>query len=91
MLSKRKLDYKTYFILNCSTGADVKIGKSSNPKKRLSVIQPGNHSKLVILAILEEDIEKELHIKFKEYHSFGEWYRFEGELKNYISSLVQDD
>lgn len=86
-MKKRNNDYKTYFILNCTTQSDVKIGKSCNPAQRLQILQPGNHCTLEVVAVIEGDHERELHSRFKAYHVSREWFSYEGELKEYIESL----
>ncbi len=75
-----------YFIV--SEDGFVKIGKSrTNPYYRLSSLQTGNPHKLELkLAIKGHPIiEKLMHKLLQKYHYRGEWYRFEGVLKQFIT------
>lgn len=71
--TKVRRKYNTYFIQGQVT-EKIKIGKSFDPKKRLSDLQVGSPDNLVLLAVLEGDHEKRLHERFKSTHSHGEWY-----------------
>lgn len=65
-----------YFIQETETGA-IKIGWSSNLRKRLAALQISNHSKLKLLAAYEGCIgeEKDTQDHFKEFRIRGEWFR----------------
>lgn len=77
---------KTYFLTNGK--GQVKIGCSSDPEKRLSIIQPGNPYRLKIALVLDTNREKELHKKFAKYKNdlIGEWFSNEGELLEFIEN-----
>jgi len=81
----------TYFILDAKSNA-VKIGKTSQTiKEKMVSIQYGNPNKLRVIAVIErEDIEEELHLKFRRLRMRGEWFRYEGELKSFIEDLPQE-
>lgn len=64
---------KTYFILNTNTKL-IKIGKSIRPSQRLKDIQGMAGAKLELLAVIDKNIESELHIHFKKYRRTGEWF-----------------
>lgn len=81
-VAETKRNYKTYFI---RYGEEVKIGKSEDPRKRLSNLLLPKSAE--ILGFLDFDIEAELHRKFKKYRTQGEWYRYEG-LKEFISNAL---
>ena len=68
-----KAAVKTYFILNTSTKL-IKIGRSVRPSKRIKDIQGMAGAKLELLAVIDSDIEAELHIQFKQYRRTGEWF-----------------
>lgn len=63
-----------------------KIGYSNNPNKRLSSIQIGCPFTLEIIKTIEgsQEREKKTQKYFKKYKERGEWYRIEGELKDYL-------
>jgi hypothetical protein len=52
----------------------VKIGRSLNPEKRLRAIKNGNPDILKLLGIINDDREIELHQRFAEYRTSGEWF-----------------
>jgi hypothetical protein len=64
---------KTYFILNTSTKL-IKIGKSVRPSQRIKDIQGMAGAKLELLAVIDRNIEAELHNQFKQYRRTGEWF-----------------
>jgi len=79
-----------YFIGNTKEGY-VKIGHSNNPNKRLKSIQTGCPFRVDILHTIDDadiDVEKQLQKKFKLYNTVGEWFRYEGELKNYLEQIT---
>ncbi len=86
-----------YFIV--SDDGFVKIGRSFNhPINRLDSLQTGNpHGlKLRLFIMGDSKIEKLMHKLFNKYHYRGEWYKFEGILKQFVTypfslSLVIDD
>ena len=64
-----------YLILS---GSLFKIGKSNNPKKRLSQIQTSSPFESYLIGIIECDndfeIEKKLHCEYKNKRIKGEWF-----------------
>lgn len=95
-LPKDTYDGKTkpgyvYFLQNSFT-LDVKIGRTGNKdvQKRLKDLQVGSSHPLVVLKVLRcEDPnakEKEFHSLFSHLRLSGEWFKFEGELKHYLSN-----
>lgn len=64
---------KTYLI-KCEESGLIKIGKTKNMKARLSMLQTGSSSKLKLIHVFDEDIEKALHLKFKSSRKKGEWF-----------------
>jgi hypothetical protein len=75
-----------YFILN-SKNNTVKIGKTDNLQKRLSQLQTGSDSCLVVILTLPGDVEeeKELHLRFSDHRLNGEWFTFSDEIKQYTN------
>jgi hypothetical protein len=75
-----------YFILNKKRNA-VKIGYSANPAKRLAALQTSNSDKLVFLGAIVGDVslERTLHEAFRNSRLSGEWFRYEDDVKAYIS------
>jgi hypothetical protein len=77
----------TYFMfspkMNC-----IKIGKSSQPAKRLRELQTGNADTLQIIGQLAGNHESALHVQFEGYRVFpGEWFRADGPgLRDFLKS-----
>lgn len=79
-----------YFIQAGENGP-IKIGRSEDPQKRLEQLQVGNHQKLSIIWICENEqyeddceFESILHDIFKEYKLRGEWFRWCKQVEKYI-------
>lgn len=68
----------------------VKIGYTANLKNRFSSFLTCSPHRLEILRIEETTdghLEKRLHTKFDDCRVAGEWFKYEGRLKRYITSL----
>jgi hypothetical protein len=63
---------KTYFARG--EPGFVKIGKSGQPRKRLSQLQTANPRTLEIVLLLDGDREKELHSRFNKDKIHGDWF-----------------
>lgn len=77
-----------YFIGAVDTGL-VKIGYTKGDVEfRLAMLQIGSPIHLYLIGALEggKETETKLHKRFKSFHSHGEWYRIEGELKTYLEN-----
>lgn len=70
------------YIIQSSNNGCFKVGRSSNPKKRLQQLQTGNPYKLKIILVLEDmgRIEKSVH-SFITLNARkkckGEWFEYE--------------
>jgi len=88
-LSRGRIDRKggcVYFLHNPYNNM-VKIGKTTNLKKRLQVHKISSpEAKLLgfIKSSTPYELESDLHGRFMEYHVEGEWFKYRGELKKYI-------
>ena len=69
----------------------VKIGYSKDVRKRLKQIQTGCPFELDIIARFPGTvaIEKSLHDKYDEYRLRGEWFKYEGKLKEAIENQIK--
>jgi hypothetical protein len=63
---------KTYLIKDASSGL-VKIGRSTQIQRRLSVIKTGNPSAYLI-GHINADVESDLHGQFASLRISGEWF-----------------
>ena len=83
-----------YFIQDLESKR-IKIGESDDPTMRIKQIMTSSSSKkgCVILAVLPGGIkrESEMHKKFSQYHSRGEWYEESDEITCYILELVKSE
>lgn len=62
-----------YFIQS-SDGGPIKIGKSSNPKRRLANLQTARSDKLLLLGTSNLP-EESLHQRFADLRLNGEWFK----------------
>lgn len=72
------MKHKSGFIYCISDGEHVKIGRSHNPLQRLSILQPGNPRPLTLVGVIptrdQVKREREIHLKYRGQHVFGEWF-----------------
>jgi hypothetical protein len=79
----------TYFVLNESSG-DIKIGKTTNIKGRMSGLQNGSAQKLCLLHLVNEDREAEFHRRFAHIRiPGGEWFQGTPILRNFVDALKE--
>lgn len=78
---------KTYIVFN-PTSQLIKIGKSISPKSRIRNLQMQAGSIFEVLALIDSDLESELHKKFAEYRTVGEWFEDrDGVIREYAKTL----
>lgn len=67
----------------------VKIGFANNVAKRLSALQTSCPFELRLLASFQGKMkrEREFHERFAALRMSGEWFRLEGEIKDFLESL----
>ena len=78
-MTKRNSNTKTYLIKDTATGL-IKIGKAINVNNRLQSLQCGSASKLNVVHVFDADIERVLHLEFKESRKYGEWFDIQPEI-----------
>ena len=93
-IKKEKQNAYVYVIGNKEMKV-CKIGFSNNVFKRITAIQTGCPFKLEIFCIVEGSVqtEKKLHKKYDHLRLNGEWFKYEGLLKNSIEnteSVIKD-
>lgn len=71
--NSRNKTVKTYFFKNPITGL-IKIGRTIDVKTRKQSVQCGAGIELFVIAVIEGDIENELHKQFADYREHGEWF-----------------
>ena len=85
--TQHRIDSSTYLIRNPSTNL-LKIGKTTNMKSRLESLQCGAGNKLEVIAVINENIERDMHVKFSELREFNEWFSDpSGEIEAYFKKL----
>lgn len=77
---------KIYFV---KSAGEIKIGKTGvNPQDRLKSLWGSNASKCELLGVIDTNdafkLEKELHKKFADKWSHGEWFYLDNELMKFI-------
>jgi len=77
------------YFLKAEDTDRIKIGYSKNVRNRLRSLKSESPVKLRLVTYIKGDIEKEseIHSRFERYRIGGEWFKFEGELKDYILNL----
>lgn len=77
-----------YFIQSGDNG-HVKIGYTTNFESRLKHLQTGCPETLKILATIKggEDIERQLHNRFRQYQYRNEWFEPHPELLDFINKI----
>ena len=63
----------TYIVRNPHTG-HVKIGMSTSPHSRIKTLGMASGAELEILAVINGDMEAELHGRFSQHRTHGEWF-----------------
>ena len=81
-------DPRVYFLKALRSKA-VKIGTSSDVAQRIAGLRAQYGSRLVLVGTVpgDERYEKTLHRAFADYRIRGEWFRCEGRLATFLSSL----
>lgn len=69
---KPKKKRKTYLMTDLLTGM-TKIGYSISPRTREKTLQ-SEKPETKLLAVLNKNIERELHLKYSDYRVRGEWF-----------------
>ena len=68
------------YLIKNSEDDTYKIGVAKNPRKRLSQLQTGNSSELLLVDVYETEeaykIEKILHRRYSHLRKQGEWFSF---------------
>lgn len=79
-----------YFIRAVGAGA-IKIGVTSNVKKRLYGLRSASPGRLELLGYVvgDTDLERDLHGRFFDWHLRGEW--FSERILPDVISLLQDE
>lgn len=84
-------DGKSYVYFIGGDETPIKIGFSSQPYERLTILQTAHWCKLSILAKIEGDLslEKHFHARFAAYRLCGEWFAREAEILAEIERINQ--
>ena len=79
-----------YFLTDGNT---IKIGRTGNPKERLSSLQVSNSNKLRFIKIFHNrgDYEFLIHAIFYELRLNGEWFKDDGQIRSYIRLLFRNN
>lgn len=85
----KRIPNHLYFV-RC--GPFVKIGIAADVRKRVKDMEMHNPYDLEITHVMlgKRKEEKELHQRFSAYRHKGEWFRYQGELREYVEGLIND-
>lgn len=74
------------------TGAFVKIGHTGNVRSRLSAVRTASPEPVDLVAVIPGDAgaERALHDRFSDWRCSGEWFRFEGPVREWVESLNEE-
>ena len=78
----KKPDQKAYILKDNNTGL-YKIGRSSNPLDREKTLQAEKPT-IKLIKIFKDDVERELHDKYKKQRVRGEWFNLNKVQLKYI-------
>jgi hypothetical protein len=80
---------RIYFVVADDVGM-VKIGSTSNPRRRLSALQGGSPVALRLACTVpgDKDIEAQLHSAFRDDWAHSEWFRLSPRLLSAISRIA---
>lgn len=82
-----------YVYLIKSADGLWKIGETKDPEKRIKSLQVSSRHSLSYECLIETDdvhsLERQLHTKFAETHSHGEWFYLAENDVQYIKSLAE--
>lgn len=84
IVENKKSNSKTYLMIDGNKF--IKIGKSFSPIAREHTLQSQNPT-IELIAFCEQDIEKELHIRYASKRKRGEWFNLS---KKEISDIIKD-
>lgn len=88
--TKRLKPCFVYFIQ--AGDGPIKIGVATDTKRRLAMLQCGNHEPLTLLAATPggANVEAALHYRFREHRQRGEWFAPHPDLLTEIDRLAQE-
>lgn len=73
-----------------------KIGRASDPQRRLSELQVGSPLKLVLIGTIRcqsqrhsAQIERAMHARYRHQLRHGEWFRLSNPQRNEIASIIR--
>jgi len=88
--------FKYVYVLYAPDVNRVKIGMSKRPIKRMDDIElscPIDLEPILIVGVyhkMASNIECMLHKAWRRYNWRGEWFEYEGKLKDYIECIISD-
>lgn len=78
----------TYVVINPDNGL-VKIGRSTNYKHRIKGLSNEAGCQLSIIKIIDGDVEKLMHERYKEYAVGREWFCIPNHLLTELKSITK--
>lgn len=81
------MESMTYWLLAPEVGL-VKIGKSTNPWHRMRRLRALNAARVECIVINRQS-EPELHHKFVEHRSHGEWFRVHEDMVKHLEEIKE--
>lgn len=75
------------YVIGSRDLATVKIGRSVHPIKRLSSLQTAHAESLKLMAVIEGDMESQIHERCKCFRMSGEWFRYTIDVRSILMSF----
>lgn len=80
-----------YFVQETSSDGYIKIGYSNQVSRRIEGLRTDNAHEIKVLLILNGDrkLEHEMHRRFWDSHTHGDWFRQSKDLIDFIESNIE--
>lgn len=87
-LSVNDAEMQFVYLIHSKENNTVKIGNSSDPKKRLKQLQTGNNNTLTLIGLIKGDqsLERSIHKMFGDKRIKGEWFTYTKEIEDFFDT-----
>lgn len=78
------------YVVGPKNARFVKIGRSTNPRRRFATLQTGYPEELYVYAVFftkNIQLEQDLHKRFANYRSYGEWFHADGAVADWLETF----
>lgn len=78
------------YVVGPANAQFVKIGRSTNPRRRFATLQTGYPEELFVYRVFftkNMQLEQDLHKRFANYRSYGEWFHVQGDVADWLEEF----